>query len=245
MQKIRPARYFGRFLTDKKVFFITPAISIMLFLGIIYLYNYTLIRTIVVRGPKERSIIGLDGLKAKNLYVTSHREIMNKLLIQNPAVKKISVEKIFPDLVVIIPEFYTAIAYLPAGTGYLTVSQDGKILQKTREQPAGLPAVTYYQKINYEAFQSGQTVDYSDLKNGLAALKIAKDLGLAVDSVDIGGANMIRLQLDNKVILFSAQKSMQLQAYQLERLVRQFALEGKDFGSIDVRFEKPVVRFAK
>lgn len=245
MLKIRPVRYFGRYLPNSKLLLATPFIAVALFVGWLVAYQFTLVKTVVVEGKEKTPLVGLDALKRKNLVLLTQRQLSDIVSEQNPTIKSVTMTKVYPDMVVISPLWHTPHAYIPTESGYLIVAGDGRVLQKTREIPAGLVRVTYYQKLNYDVYQSGQIVDYTDIKAGLSALKAARDLGLTVLSVGIEGSNMIRLQLDDKILLFSAQKSMQLQAYQLEQLVRQFALEGKDYETIDIRFEKPVVRFAK
>ena len=245
MLKIRPVRYFGRYLPNSKLLLFTPLIAVSLFIGLIFGYQTTLVKTIVVEGKDKTPLVGLDALKRKNLLLLTQQEISDIVTEQNPSIKSVTMTKVYPDMVVISPRWYTQHAYIPTGSGFLIVAADGRVLQKTRDIPSGLVPVSYYQKLNYDVYQSGQIVDYTDIKAGLSALKSARDLGLEVLSVGIEGSNMIRLQLDDKTVLFSAQKSIQLQAYQLEQLVRQFALEGKDYETIDIRFEKPVVKFAK
>ena len=63
-------------------------------------------------------------------------------------------------------------------------------------------------------------------------------------AIDIKGQDVILFNLiDNKKIIFSNNKDREAQEYQLELIIRQFKIEGKDFRKIDLRFNKPIVEF--
>ena len=44
-------------------------------------------------------------------------------------------------------------------------------------------------------------------------------------------------------IVFSSQKERQFQIYQLEIIVKQFKIKGKEIKKIDLRFDKPIIQF--
>ena len=63
-------------------------------------------------------------------------------------------------------------------------------------------------------------------------------------TIDIKGQDMLVFNLESdKEIIFSNKKEKELQDYQLEFIIKQFKIEGKEFKKIDLRFEKPVVTF--
>ncbi len=245
MLKIRLVRYFGRFLPDRTITISVLVSSVVLSVLLFLAYQYTLIRTVIVHGPRGVTLTGVDSLYHKNIFLLSDTAIESILREQNPAVRSVTIERVFPDLIGVTPVFITPVAFLNAGDGYFVVSESAKILLKSRNKPTGLTEVTYYQKLSYGAYQSGQTIDFSDFRTGLAALSVIRNLGLTADTVAIESTNMIRLQVGEKTFLFSSEKPMRLQSYQFERMVRQFAVEGKDFTSLDVRYDKPIVVFAK
>ncbi|MBI2049796.1 hypothetical protein HYT32_02745, partial [Candidatus Roizmanbacteria bacterium] len=100
----------------------------------------------------------------------------------------------------------------------------------------------YYQKLNYSSFVPGDFVEYNDIKTTLVLLKKLEGLDLNVVNVDINGLNMIRLNLKSGIILATTEKDLGAQVYQLEKIIKQFAIEGKEFETLDLRFDKPVVK---
>ena len=85
-------------------------------------------------------------------------------------------------------------------------------------------------------------MEYNDIKTTLFFLKKLGELDLGVANVDINGLNMIRLNLKSGVILATTEKDLETQAYQLEKIIKQFRIEGKEFETLDLRFDKPVVK---
>ena len=67
------------------------------------------------------------------------------------------------------------------------------------------------------------------------------DLELKINSIDISSLDMLGFNLDGKKLLFTTEKPVETQAYILEKVVGQFKIEGKDFKSLDLRFDKPVI----
>ncbi|MEK9169228.1 MAG: hypothetical protein AAB788_00635, partial [Patescibacteria group bacterium] len=71
-----------------------------------------------------------------------------------------------------------------------------------------------------------------------------KQINLRPLTIDIKGQDMLVFNLnDSKVIVFSNSKDKDVQDYQLELIIRQFKIEGKEFKKIDLRFNKPIIQF--
>jgi len=131
---------------------------------------------------------------------------------------------------------------IKADNGFFLLSQSGKIIIKTKENNSGLPIINYYQNLYYYQYQPGEIIDYQDILVCLSFLKKVEDLGLKVDTIDIAGVYMVAFNLDKKKIIFSLEKNRTIQAYQLETLIKQFQIEGKEFVSLDLRFDKPIIK---
>ena len=61
------------------------------------------------------------------------------------------------------------------------------------------------------------------------------------NSKNNGLAHSVEHLVSKKAI--SNKKEKELQDYQLEFIIRQFKIEGKEFKKIDLRFDKPVIAF--
>jgi hypothetical protein len=116
-------------------------------------------------------------------------------------------------------------------------------LTKSSQNPQALPVINYYQRLNQYLFVVGDWISFKDIIYSLHFIKTLTGLGLNVERVDINGADMILCKIDNKEIIFTTNISQELQDYELEKIIRQFKIEGREFKSLDLRFEKPVVKF--
>ena len=54
---------------------------------------------------------------------------------------------------------------------------------------------------------------------------------------------MLLFNVGEKKIIFSSEKEAGSQLFQLQQIVKQFKVEGRAFKEIDLRYDKPVVRF--
>lgn len=178
----------------------------------------------------------------KNILFLSEETVKKNISESNPQVGNIRLEKIYPDTVRIRVELDNPIAILTVDQGLFVLNNSGKIISKVKTDNTNLPKINYYQKLNYSSFVPGDYVEYNDIKTTLVLLKKLEGLDLEVANVDINGLNMIRLNLKSGVILATTEKDLKTQVYQLEKIIKQFRIEGKEFETLDVRFDKPVVK---
>lgn len=204
--------------------------------------SYFQVKKIEIEAATERKkILGLENFYQKNILFISEKNASDKLVNANADIKSLTIEKSFPNKLKVHVQFEKGSATLAVDQGYFVLSPSARILSKGRKKPTGFPLINYYQKLHYIDYQTGDFVNLKDITTTLHFLSKTKELGLRVLSVDISGFNMIRLQLENKMIFFTTEKSLQAQDYELEVLIRQFKVEGKDFKTLDFRFEKPIV----
>lgn len=229
-------------LSRGKTYIVIFFLGILLFAflaGIQFIFS---VKTITVRGTKEgQAINGLSSLGNKNIVLLSTKKAEQQLYYNNPYLASVFIQKNYPDDLIVTVTFQKPLAYLEVNNGYFLLSGKGRILEKKRVQEEIYPVVHYYQKLNFTAFQSGDTIDYQDIRTALHFLQKALDLGEAINTIDIIGSDVIALVGSERKIVVTTEKETGLQEYQMETIIRQFKVEGKDFKVLDVRFDKPVV----
>lgn len=225
-------------------YFLIGLISIGGFIGMVYIYNFYSIAQIEVFTPQPLN--GLRFIQKENLMLLDLKKVEKMLYERNPDIHKLTVEKIYPNTLRISSiERLKPMAYLSAGEGYFLLTEDGKIIGKVRDKKTDFPILTYYQKFPFQSYQAGQTLSYKDITYSLFFLKKAQQMGLKINSIDIAGFHMLGLYTEDKTIFFTTEKDKNNQVFQFETIIRQFKIEGKDFTTLDLRFEKPIVTFAK
>lgn len=214
------------------------------FAGLFLANQYFTIKHVELISPGGRiKVNGLENFRQKNILLVSDKEIISTLKQSNPQLKNIRVEKQYPDQLIISVETDSSVAALKVNQGYFLLNQSGKLLSKDRNSSAGLPQINYYQQLNYNAYNLGDQIDLQDIVISLHFAKKMRETGLSVLSIDIGGVDVIRLNLQNKqVIVFSTEKDIELQDFQFEKIIRQFKIEGQGFEALDFRFDKPIIK---
>ena len=217
----------------------------IIFFMLLYLINSVLlVKTVVVIGSDSKvQLQGQEFFINKNILLLTGDEINTYLRKKNPTVESVKTEKKFPDRLIITMQTFKPIAMLEARGGYFFLGKDANIMKKQKENSLILPLIHLYQVPDYAAYSIGDLLDYSELKFCLFLLQKLKDMGMEIDTVDINSLSMIVLHQRDKEIFFSTEKDQKVQIYQLEIILKQFRIEGKDFKKLDLRFDKPVVEF--
>jgi hypothetical protein len=203
-----------------------------------------LVKNIQLISEKKIVLVNQDKLINKSLLFANQDQISKKIIEENHLLKTAVIEKIWPDTLKITISFYEQCASLVINNGLFNLSCDGRILQKIQNTQQNLPVINYYQKLNSGFFQTGDWIDYKDIKQALFFVERLKQINIFPLTIDIKGQDMLVFNLiGTKKIIFSNSKDKEVQSYQLELIIKQFKIEGKDYNKIDLRFDKPIVSF--
>ncbi len=230
---------------NKIKYFVFFCFLCMLFFGVYFFINkYFLIKNIQLNSDKKLILINKDKLINTNLLFINEEKISKQIVKDNYLLKTAIVEKILPSTLKISVSIYEPCVSLIVNIGFFNLSCDGRILQKIKEGKPLLPQINYYQKLNFNSFQTGDWIDFKDIQQALYFFDKLQQINLSVLTIDIKGQDMLVFNLkDEKTIVFSIKKKKESQDYQLELIVKQFKIEGKDYKKIDLRFNKPIVQF--
>ncbi|MCX7881287.1 MAG: hypothetical protein N2482_02105 [Patescibacteria group bacterium] len=181
--------------------------------------------------------------KDKNLLFFSPQKTEKEIIKRYPLIKKVFFQKKLPDKLMLKIELEKPLAVLKTNGGYLFLNEEGKIIIKKKGFDNNYPLINFYQQIDYSSFNLGKKIDFKDVLASLFFLKKIKDLGLKINQVEIKDLNMIVLKLREKEIIISAEKKKEVEVYQLLTILRYFKIEGKEFKVLDLRFDKPIIKF--
>lgn len=233
-----------KFLNRIKFFLFFSLLCLISFLFLFFVYNFFLIKNIQLISDKEFSLTNKNKLINKSLLFADQDQIAKEIIKENFLLKTAIVDKVWPDTLKISVSFYEPCVSLIVNRGLFNLSCDGRILQKIKDSQPYLPIINYYQKLNSGSFQTGDWIDYKDIKQTLFFIDKLKQINIIPLTIDIKGQDMLIFNLiDNRKIIFSNNKDEEVQDYQLELIIRQFKIEGKEFEKIDLRFDKPIISF--
>ncbi|MBI3619922.1 hypothetical protein HY214_02145 [Candidatus Roizmanbacteria bacterium] len=223
----------------------TASVGAIAFLFLFYSYPLFAVRKIAIDGSdRSLPLKGLTTLYRANLLLLSTEEKADDLLRENPRLKTVVVTKEYPATLHLTYTFLTPVVFFTVDDGFYILSEEGKILERLhKKSDLPLPIITYYQKIPFQQYKAGNILSFKDIQDSLAYLKKIVELSLPIDSIDIKGTNMIVCNLKEKTIIFTTSKDRGKQLFELESIVRKFKIEGREFTSLDLRFDKPVVTF--
>lgn len=227
-------------LSHKKKWIFLLFIFILFLSGFFGFSWYFSIKEVLVDGYKD--INGLALIKNKNIIFFDTKKYEDILFQTNTNISTISIIKSYPSTLRINVEQASATAILPVGNGNFVLSKEGRILAKERNDSTHLPHINYYQKIPFQGYESGDIVNNSDILFSLKLLERLAYLGIASDSIDINGLDMIVLKKGTIEYVFTTERNIQEQYENLKIIVEKFKIDGKQYKRIDLRFDKPIIK---
>lgn len=189
------------------------------------------------------TLIGLDSLKGKQLYLISLDDIEKEILKKNPNIQSFTLHKDYPNTLRLRVYQSKPVGALVVSDGYFLMSDSAKIVIKQREVPIKLPLITIGQKLPFNSYGVGDTLTSQELTASAYFLGKFAENGIPIETVEIRGFDVVVCKGAEHTYIFSASKNKTEQFSDFLTVYRQFFVEGKKFSSIDVRFEKPVVVF--
>ncbi|PIP14964.1 hypothetical protein COY88_00430 [Candidatus Roizmanbacteria bacterium CG_4_10_14_0_8_um_filter_35_28] len=218
---------------------------LLFFLSLVFFQNYFRVKKIeIISQDKKPLITGVDNWKNMNLFLIKEEEINKQLVAKNSFLKSVQIIKKYPSTLILVPQYYQPIAQVKINSGFFYLGEDGRILAKSKdEKKIDYPVINYYQKLNYYSYSTGDWLELADIRLALQVIKLVTDLQLDLVSIDINGDDMILCNLSEKKIFFTTKKDIKQQEYQLTKIIKQFKVKGEQFKAVDLRFEKPVIKF--
>jgi len=234
------------FLWLKKIslfFFFT----FLFFQGLFFLDDFFKVKVIKIEVDSSFiNLLGIESLKDKNIFFILEDKEEKRLKEINPKIKEIKIFKKYPQTLNIEVKTYSLSALIKGNQGFLGLSEDGRILftLKNQEKYSSFPFINYYQLINQTIYKVGDWIDFKDIEISLILLDQLKSFNLTIDVIDIVNEDMIVFKLkDNKKILFTSKKDWETQIFSVFLILKHLKIEGKQFRQIDVRFDKPIIKF--
>lgn len=217
--------------------------SLFIFGTLFFFVNYFKISVFEIEGEKNIILNGTSSFIGDNLIFFDTEEAQKQLINENSSLKDIKIDKIYPNKLKIKFKLSEPIALLKVSAGYFALSDEARIIAKRRNLDLNLPLLTYYQQFDFMSFNIGDKIDYQDIRYALKILRITLNLGINPDTIDIKDINMIASKIGEKEILFSSEKDLDQEEKEFETIIRSFKIQGKNFKLLDLRFDKPIVKF--
>jgi len=185
--------------------------------------------------------MGLYQYKNQNLLLSNLQQAADYIYRANPKLSQVKVSKSYPNTLIISVEWASGLAQIQVANGYFLLDEKARIIEKNKMPRIDFPLIHYYQLLNYLNYDSGEQLDFQDLKDTLFLLVRMRSLNFNVLSVDINGTDMLAFNLKDKTVLFTTDKDLNVQWQQAADIYRQLKINGKDFHRLDLRYDQPVI----
>lgn len=203
--------------------------------------EYFSVKEVQIEGPA--SIKGVEKLDGTFLPFLNEESVQKQIAHDNPSLADIRVYTYYPDMIYISSRIQRPLLAVKLVDGFALVGETGSVLSKNKEEETHLPVVNYYQGLFYNQFRIGEVVSQDEIVHSAQFLYGSKREGIVVRKIDITHENMIVLRTDSLEILITSTRDADKQLSTFVYTMRQLKRQGLEVKSIDVRFEKPIVKF--
>lgn len=260
----------GKKSSPKKRFLIV--ILMLVFLSLIFLFlnsRIFIINTIEVRKEKvdcadDNQIADTSGLRGLNFFIAANDQAEKKLKSKFLCIKSTSLSKIFPSKVnlevlgrepamvlinlqveeasdsSLLDEIMaTASAQVSENKDQFLVDNEGVLYAKNDNLDIVAPRLYF----SNTKLTGGEVIKGDLLKNALVILNKLKELGFNVLDAKILDNKFLVINSTPKAI-FKLDREIDIQLASLQLILQKAKMESSDLEFIDLRFDKPVVKFA-
>lgn len=224
-------------LITKIIFFLFLFLTISIFFILNYFF---IIKEIEIDSEKKIYLQGISFFKKKSLIFLNLEKAKKELLINNPLIHEITINKIYPNKLRIKIVLEKPVVALKTNNGFFYLNSNGKIIGKENKND-GLSLINFYQTVYSNQFNLGEKINYQEIILAINLNKRVKELGYQIDTIDIKARNMIVLKINGKEIFFNSEKDLESQVFQLKELLKRFEINGQEYKKIDLRFKNPVI----
>lgn len=222
----------------KPLFFaIVFAAALLLLLAATQIFSVSVIE---IHGAAD--LKGLTSIKKKFILAVSTTVEAERLYRLNPELDSVEVVKHLPNKLVIAVEKAKMVAALTAAEGYFYLSSQGRLIAKKKDHQPGLPLINYYQRLHFAGYRVGESLTNKDILFSLFFIDRANGEGAGINAVDINSLDMLVLKSDDKTYLFTTDKDQNLQYDEWSQVVRRLKIENIDYTTLDLRFDKPIIK---
>lgn len=220
-------------------------LTVLFFSAMWFVSSYFSVKSIQFQGID--SLQGIDSVNHSFLPFIHTGRLTNKLQTLNPTLASLTVQKMYPQTLVVTARKQRPAVELVLSDGSATLSESGMVLakEKSDQNDSQLPKITYYQPLYYNQLSVGETIEYKEILAGSYFAQKVLELGTSVTTIDITNENMIVLQAESYTVIVTSEEDIELQSARLNYTYTELQRKKKKFSSIDVRFERPIITLQK
>lgn len=189
----------------------------------------------------KNEILPFNQAINQNIFLLKTKSLAEKIQKNSPDYKEVLIKKKLPDqlMITIVPR--SAFVFLEAGLGSkVVVDEEGYVLSDG-DLTANLPRV-----LVRVLPAPGEKISDEITLQAIKLTKLVQGSFLSFKIIDASGKLNLTLYLSQGLVAtFSAQKDLITQVDSLQYILRHSKMEDSKIQAIDLRFQKPVLKFAQ
>jgi cell division septal protein FtsQ len=171
-------------------------------------------------------------------FALNLNELEQEIQKSDKYIKSVSAEKIFPNKVRLLIEEYQPISYLEYKETCYIFSQEGLILEEMIEYEEcflekGIKLIS-----NQNIIAEGKLIFDKELSE---VIKILSKFGWEISTVNFK-ENVLEIGDGEKVVIIEINQDYMIQASKLYLVLEKANIDGIEYKSLDLRFERPVMK---
>ena len=195
------------------------------------------ITNIVVVGKNIRVQID-ESRMPKTLLLFPAGSIRGQILHENPILADIQFHYAYPHTLIIIPTLRTPIAYLSIVSRDVLLDKTSMVLGDRDASHSDLPDI----RIPISVVRIGEALKDQRVNAAMSFLVGVHDI-LPIQTITVENESSLRAKSQNLDIVFPQDRSSDSLVATLQTLLSGFRIKGTLPTFIDLRFDKPIVKF--
>jgi Cell division protein FtsQ len=224
-------RKFGSVVRYSVVFFL---LSLVLYWSVYLVFT---IKTIVVASNTVKVLVDQSRLP-KSLILFPSAKIRAELLTDNPILADIQFQKKYPHTLVIVPTLRTAVVRLNLNEREVLLDESGIVLMDATNTSLPLPRLF----VSIPVVRIGETIRDSRVTAGISFIMGIQPM-LTIQTIHVEDDRSLRAKSDTLDIVFPQDADMRGTLATLQTLLAGFRIKGTLPAFIDLRFNKPIIKF--
>ncbi len=243
----------------KKNLFVTIVVLLIVITNLVGIWNIKKYEIYDISGTEVPTNIVNDISKyieqnsvGENFFLLSPGELNSQLVSNISYIKSANVKKSLPNKLEIFVEIYKPeLLSVLNGDQCFVLSSEGIMLERVCEGETNDCCMNYIET-NKQYLLTSSSVDISKLESGKEKLlvmesiskvtKVTESLGYTIESVTLSGDILELKVTDGKILRFSMGEDLDTQLERLVIVAGKIKSDKIKFKSLDVRFERPVIK---
>jgi len=193
--------------------------------------------TKVILKPNTHSFV-ISPLKGKSLLLTNLHALKQEILLNNPVLEEVNLEKSYPHTLIINFQLSKPIAQLEDFKKFYLLSNTGKIILITNSVQKKLPIIKSFQRLRYYEGKQGQSISNPDILYALKAARLLPQYEIDFEYLEINKPSHLKIVGKETVSYLNTKKQIAKNLKIVQNIIVTLKNKGQVPKEVNLFFEK-------